>query len=167
MTTATDSSALALRSNAAWLWAAVFVAGNLLLPRLCHLFPDGGKMLLPIMLFTVIATVRFGVWCGLITALASPLLSTLFFGMPSGTILAAVIVKSVVIALAFGLWKQYKGGFTLWSLLGLVVACQAVCFLIEGALLFGFAASWDNLLISWPGMLLQFFAAIVVVKYWK
>ncbi len=165
MTTAILSPALTLRNRAAWLWAAVFVAGNLLFPQLCHMIPDGGKMLLPLMLFTMIATVRFGLWCGLLTALASPLASVLIFGAPSGPILTAVVIKSIVIALSFGLWREYKGGFSILSLAGLVVFCQLACLPLEGWLLFGMSTSWNDLLISWPGMLLQWVAAVLAVKY--
>lgn len=167
MNTITLSPALTLRNATAWLWAAAFVAGNLILPQLCHLFPLGGKMLLPIMLFTVVASVRFGLWCGLLTAVASPLAATLLFGAPSGDILTAVMLKSVVIALVFGLWRQKAGGFSLLSLVLLVIGCQLLCFTLEGAFLSGFAASWNDLLISWPGMLLQIAVAWLAVKYWK
>lgn len=152
---------------AAWLWAALFVAGNILLPHLCHLVPSGGKIFLPIMLFTVVATVRFGVWCGLITALASPLVSVALFGVPSGAILTAVLVKGMVIALVFGVWREKTGGYTLLSLAGLVVACQLICLPFEGAVLFGFSTSWHDLLISLPGMALQWIAAVLALKYWK
>lgn len=160
------SRALSLRSAQAWIWAAAFVAGNLIMPHICHLVPLGGKMFLPIMLFTMVAAVRFGMGCALVTALASPLAGYALFGAPSGDILTAVIVKSVVIALAFGLWRQYKG-FAALSLAGLVVACQLICLPIEGALLFGFATSWNDLLLSVPGMVLQWIVAMAVVKYWK
>ncbi len=167
MNTITLSPALTLRKSAAWLWAAAFVAGNILFPRLCHIVPEGGKIMLPIMLFTVIGTVRFGLWCGLLTAIASPLASVAIFGMPTGDILTAVFVKSVALALAFGLWREWKGGYSVAALLLLVTGCQAACFPLEGALLFGMQASWHDLAISWPGMLLQFVSAVTVVKYWK
>ena len=31
-----------------YLFAVLFVGGNMLLPQLCHLMPDGGKIFLPI-----------------------------------------------------------------------------------------------------------------------
>jgi hypothetical protein len=166
MNTTISSKALSLYDARAWMWAAAMVAGNLLFPQLCHLMPLGGKMLLPVMLFTLIAAVRFGTGCAVLTAILSPLAGYAVFGAPSGDILSAVLVKSLVIALAFGLWGRYRG-FSALSLAGLVIACQLICFPIEGALLFGFATSWNDLLLSVPGMLLQWVVAMTVIKYWK
>ncbi len=50
----------------------LFIAGNILLPQLCHLIPDGGKILLPIYFFTLIAGYKFGLKVGLLTAVLSP-----------------------------------------------------------------------------------------------
>ena len=38
-----------------YLFALLFVAGNIALPQLCHLVPYGGPTLLPIYFFTLIA----------------------------------------------------------------------------------------------------------------
>ena len=38
-----------------YLFALLFVAGNIALPQLCHLVPAGGPTLLPIYFFTLIA----------------------------------------------------------------------------------------------------------------
>lgn len=40
--------------------AALFVAGNVLLPQLCHLVPQGGVRWLPIYFFTLIAAYKYG-----------------------------------------------------------------------------------------------------------
>lgn len=158
---------LTLGQPAVYLWSALFVAANVLFPQLCHLVPWGGKALLPIMLFTLVAAVRFGVGCALLTAVASPLVSTLLFGMPSGMMLGAVLAKSAVIALVFGLWKETHRAFTLPAIVLLVLFCQAFCFLTEGGLMFGWETSWADLLISWPGMSLQVLAGWLVIRYWK
>ena len=158
---------LILNQPSVYLWSALFVAANVLFPQLCHLTPWGGKVLLPIMLFTLVAAMRFGLGCGLLTAVASPLISTLLFGMPSGILLVAVLAKSVVIALTFGLWRELGRTFTLLTIVLLVLFCQLFCFLYEGGLMFGWTVSWAELLISWPGMLLQVLAGWLVVKYWK
>ena len=39
-------------------YALLFVAGNILLPQICHLIPQGGQMLLPIYFFTLIAAYK-------------------------------------------------------------------------------------------------------------
>ena len=54
-----------------YLFVFLFVAGNIILPQLCHLIPDGGKMFLPIYFFTLIASYKYGVKVGLMTAVLS------------------------------------------------------------------------------------------------
>lgn len=158
---------LTLRDYSTYLWMLAFVAGNVLGPQLCHIVPMVGKMLLPIMLFTMIAAVRFGLSCAMLTAIVSPLISSLVFGMPTGIMLAAVLMKSLVIALVFGFWRERKGTFTIWNLLALAVGVQLFCFVTEGAFMFGFATSWANLLISWPGVIIQVGACYFVLKRWR
>ena len=46
-----------LRTYAA---VALFVAGNIVLPQLCHLIPQGGLIWLPIYFFTLIAAYKYG-----------------------------------------------------------------------------------------------------------
>ena len=43
-----------------YLFALLFVAGNIALPQLCHLVPYGGPTLLPIYFFTLIAAYKYG-----------------------------------------------------------------------------------------------------------
>ena len=83
-----------------YLFVALFVLGNLLLPQLCHLIPNGGKILLPIYFFTLIASYKYGFKVGLMTAVLSPIINSILFGMPALAILPAILTKSVVLALA-------------------------------------------------------------------
>ena len=54
-------------------WTAfLFVAGNVLLPQLCHLFPLGGVRWLPIYFFTLVGAYKYGWRVGLLTAVLSP-----------------------------------------------------------------------------------------------
>ena len=62
--------------------ATLFIAGNLLLPQLCHFVPDGGKILLPIYFFTLVGAYKYGWKTGLLIAAFSPLINSLLFGMP-------------------------------------------------------------------------------------
>lgn len=156
----TQTATLRLTNYATYMWALAFTLGNVLLPELCHSFNLGGKAFLPIMFFTLIAAARFGVNCGMLTAVLSPLISMLLFGMPSGIMLAAVVLKSVIIALAAGLMLHKAIPFTFVNILLLVIGYQLFGFVVEGALFFGFETSWNDLLISYPG------AAIQVVGLW-
>lgn len=58
---------LGLSNARTYLFGAVFILGNLLLPQLCHFIPEGGKMLLPIYFFTLIGAYKFGIRVGLLT----------------------------------------------------------------------------------------------------
>ena len=58
-----------------YLFALLFVAGNIALPQLCHLIPYGGPTLLPIYFFTLIAAYKYGFLVGLLTAILSPVIN--------------------------------------------------------------------------------------------
>ena len=77
-----------------YLFAAAFIIGNIALPQLCHLIPQGGFRFLPIYFFTLIAAYKYGWRVGLLTALASPILNSLLFGMPAASVLPSRISGS-------------------------------------------------------------------------
>ena len=74
--------------------AALFVAGNVLLPQWCHLVPQGGVRWLPIYFFTLIAAYKYGWRAGMLTAVASPLINSALFGMPVADTLPPILFKS-------------------------------------------------------------------------
>lgn len=81
-----------------YLFALLFVAGNIALPQLCHLVPAGGPTLLPIYFFTLIAAYKYGFKVGLLTALLSPVINHLLFAMPAAAVLPAILIKSGLLA---------------------------------------------------------------------
>ena len=83
-----------------YLFALLFVAGNILLPQLCHLLPLGGPTLLPIYFFTLVAAYKFGLRVGLLTAVLSPVVNHLLFAMPAAAVLPAILIKSTLLAVA-------------------------------------------------------------------
>ena len=82
--------------------AALFVAGNIVLPQLCHTVHMGGPTWLPIYLFTLVGAYKYGRCVGLLTAVASPLLNSALFGMPAAAALPAILLKSTLLALIAG-----------------------------------------------------------------
>src|SRR5574344_1235390 len=94
---------LTFKALETWLLAGAFVAGNLLLPQLCHLIPGGGLIWLPIYFFTLIAAYKFGLKIGLLTAVLSPLANYLLFGMPVPGMLPIILIKSGLLAFAAAL----------------------------------------------------------------
>lgn len=83
-----------------YVFGMLFVLGNIVLPQLCHLIPEGGKILLPIYFFTLIASYKFGLKVGLLTAVLSPLCNHFLFGMPPLAVLPVLLVKSSLLAVA-------------------------------------------------------------------
>lgn len=63
--------ALQYNSAKTYLVAALFILGNIVLPQLCHLIPQGGVTWLPIYFFTLVGAYKYGWRVGLLTALAS------------------------------------------------------------------------------------------------
>ena len=81
-----------------YLFALLFVVGNIALPQICHLVPYGGPTLLPIYFFTLIAAYKYGFRVGLLTAILSPVINHLLFAMPSGAALPIILIKSALLA---------------------------------------------------------------------
>lgn len=154
-----QASLLTLSNLRTYLFALLFTAGNVVLPQLCHLVPQGGLIFQPIYLFTIVAACRWGWRVALLTALVSPLINTLLFAMPSVAMLPVVLLKSVVFALGVS-----------WSMMGKVrkpMLTAVLC--IVGAQLLGVAVEWlllssaTTLWFCLPGLALQ----IAVVKMLK
>lgn len=82
------------RETRTYLAAALFAAGNIVLPQLCHLVQLGGPTMLPIYFFTLVGAYKYGWRTGLLTALASPLVNAALFGMPAAVVLFYQIVGS-------------------------------------------------------------------------
>ena len=60
-----------------YLAATVFILGNLIVPQLFHLVPQGGVTWLPIYFFTLVGAYKYGWRVGLLTALLSPVVNSL------------------------------------------------------------------------------------------
>ena len=90
MQTTVKLYAFGYRELRTYLAAALFVVGNIVLPQLAHLIPQGGVTWLPIYFFTLIGAYKYGWRVGLLTAVASPLLNSWLFGMPAPQVLPAI-----------------------------------------------------------------------------
>lgn len=147
-----------------YLLAALFVAGNLLLPQLCHLAPLGGVRWLPIYFFTLVGAYKYGWRLGLLTALASPLLNAALFGMPPVAALPAILLKSVLLALFAGWAAARYRKASLPLLLGVVLAYQTVGTLGEWVLKGDLLAAAQDFRIGLPGMALQVLGGYLVIN---
>lgn len=147
-----------------YIFASAFIAGNLLLPQLAHLVPNGGLMFLPIYFFTLIAAYKYGIKVGLLTAVLSPLINSLLFGMPMMALVPIIIAKSSLLAIAAGLVAKKTGTITLLNLILVVLAYQVVGSAIEWIALGSLNAALQDFRIGFPGMLLQIFGGYLVLK---
>jgi hypothetical protein len=148
-----------------YLYAALFIAGNLLLPQLCHLVPQGGFIFLPIYFFTLIGAYKYGWQLGLLTAVCSPLLNHWLFGMPPSPVLAQILVKSVVLALSAAYIARRSQSVTIPLLIAVVVFYQLVGSAAEWGLTGSLQAALQDARIGIPGMLLQVFGGYAVIRY--
>jgi hypothetical protein len=149
-----------------YLYTLLFIAGNMALPQLCHLLPMGGKALLPIYFFTLIASYKFGFRVGLLTALCSPTLNYLLFGMPAAAVLPAILIKSTLLAAAAAYIAHRTKSVSLLLLLIVILSYQVVGSLGEWALTGSFYTAMQDFRIAIPGMLLQLFGGYLVLKVW-
>lgn len=146
-----------------YLFVLLFVAGNIILPQLCHLIPDGGKMFLPIYFFTLVASYKYGVKVGLMTAVLSPIINSLLFGMPALALLPAILTKSVVLALAASFVANKTHKISIVNLLIVVLTYQFVGTLAEWAMTSSFYVAIQDFRLGIPGMVLQLFGTYFLV----
>lgn len=154
-TTSVTLYSLEYKEAKTYLYAALFVAGNIVLPQVCHLLPAGGPTWLPIYFFTLIGAYKYGWRTGLLTAVASPLANSLLFGMPAAAVLPAVLLKSCLLALIAGWTAARFRRTTLLLLAAVVVAYQTVGTLGEWVLSGSFLTAVQDFRLGVPGMLLQ------------
>lgn len=148
-----------------YLVASAFVVGNILLPQLCHLIPQGGLIFLPIYFFTLIAAYKYGWKAGLLTAVFSPLVNSALFGMPALAVLPAIMLKSVLLACFAGLAAKRFNRISIPILAGVVLAYQFVGTLGEWLLTGSFYVAVQDFRLATPGMLLQVFGGFLFVKF--
>lgn len=147
-----------------YLFVTLFVIGNLLLPQLCHLIPNGGKILLPIYFFTLIASYKYGVKVGLMTAVLSPIINSLLFGMPVLAILPAILTKSIILAVAASFIANKTNKVSLMNLLAVILIYQVAGTLAEWAMTSSFYLAIQDFRIGIPGMLVQLFGCYFLLK---
>ncbi len=147
-----------------YLFAVLFIAGNIILPQLCHLLPNGGLMLLPIYFFTLIAAYKYGIWVGLLTAILSPLMNNLLFGMPPMGSLPVILIKSTLLAIAAAYAAHRSGKITIWALLAAVLAYQIVGTAIEWAIVKDFFKAVKDFRLGILGILFQVVGGFALLK---
>ena len=148
-----------------YLTALLFVAGNMILPQIFHLVPQGGITWLPIYFFTLVADYKYGWKVGLLTGVLSPVINSLFFGMPAFGLLPVILLKSVLLAMAAGFAAYRFQRVSLLVLLGVVLFYQVLGTLGEWAIEGSFFVAVQDFRIGLPGMALQVIGGYLFVKH--
>lgn len=142
-------------SSRTYLFATLFIIGNIVVPQMFHLVPQGGVTWLPIYFFTLVGAYKYGWRVGMLTALLSPVVNSLLFGMPAVSALPAIMLKSVLLAVMAGLMAFRSRRATIGMLTAVVFGYQAVGTLGEWAMKGDFFMACQDFRIGIPGMMLQ------------
>ncbi len=145
--------------------AALFILGNIALPQLCHLIPQGGAILLPIYFFTLLGAYKYGWRVGLLTAIVSPLANSALFGMPAAAAVPAIMLKSVLLAVIAGMIASHYKKVSILLLATAVFSAQAVGTAVEWLVSGSLFDAMQDFRIGIPGMLLQIAGVWAILKY--
>ena len=148
-----------------YLFAALFVVGNVVLPQLVHLIPQGGLTWLPIYFFSLVGAYKYGWRVGLLTAVLSPLVNSWMFGMPQPEVLPAILLKSVLLAMAAGYAAARFRKVSLLLLLAVVLAYQVLGTLGEWVMSGDMFLALQDFRMGLPGMALQVVGGYLFIKY--
>ncbi len=148
-----------------YLLAFAFVVGNVVMPQLFHTIPQGGMIWLPIYFFTLIGAFKYGWKVGLMTAVASPIVNHLLFGMPMLAVLPAILIKSVLLALGAGFIAYRYQKVSILAMVGVVTFYQLFGSLAEWAITGSLTAALQDVRLGLPGMLLQVVGGYFIIKY--
>ena len=147
-----------------YLWAAIFVACNMVLPQLFHLIPQGGIIFAPLSFVILAGAYKFGWKTGVLAAVLSPLVNHFVFGLPAWGVLQVMTLKLVVLALVAGLVAQHFKTVSLPLIIGVVLLSMAIGCVGEYLLTGGIETTIADVTIGWPGLLLQIFGTWLILK---
>ena len=156
--------AVSFKDMRLYMLTVIFVAGNIVLPWICHVVPNGGRIFLPIFFFTLIASYKFGIRAGLATAILSPLANFILTGMPAAAMLPSVLIKSILLAAAAAYCAAHFKKVSLLLLAAAVVFYQAAGAVFDFALFHNAAAVFLSVKTALPGLLIQIAAGYLILS---
>ncbi|MCH5216332.1 MAG: ECF transporter S component [Muribaculaceae bacterium] len=165
MQTTLNLYSLSFTDKKTYYTALLFIIGNIALPQLCHLISLGGPTWLPIYFFTLIGAYKYGWRVGIITALVSPLINSMLFGMPSAHALAPIVVKSTILAICAGYVASKYNKASLLTLTATILAYQIIGTLGEWAIKGDLLSACQDFRIGIPGMLLQIVGGWLIINH--
>ena len=156
---------LPLLSTRTAMYVLVFTLSNVLFPQLAHLVPNGGFIFLPIYFFTIIGAYKYGLAVGLLTAVMSPMVNHLLFGMPASGVLSVIMIKGVLAAVAAAYVARKTSRVSVLALVAVVGFYQLVGGLVEWAMTLSLAAALQDVRMGLPGMVLQVLGGYAFLRY--
>ena len=148
-----------------YITAALFILGNIALPQICHLVPQGGMIMLPIYFFTLIGAYKYGWKVGLLTAVLSPVVNHLLFGMPAAAVLVPILAKSTILAVTAGVVASRTRKVTLSLMAAVVLIYQGLGAAFEWAWTGSAMAALQDFRLGIPGMALQIVGGYLFIKH--
>lgn len=146
-----------------YVFTSLMVLGNIIFPWLVHTIPQGGLKFLPIYFFVLIASYKFGLKAGLMTATISPLANTFLTGMPPAQMLPIILVKGILLAIFAYMLSYGTRKLSIANLVLTVFLYQAVGILFETAFYGSFLKALSDFTIGWPGLIIQIFGGYLVL----
>ena len=119
---------------------------------------------LPIYFFTLIAAYKYGLNVGMLTAILSPVVNYLIFGMPPLAVLPIILIKSSLLAVAAAMVAQRTQVVSVLNLLLVVLLYQVVGTAFEWIIVGDFWVAVQDFRIGLPGMLIQIVGGYFVLK---
>lgn len=156
--------AMPFRSYRTYLVAVIFIAGNIVMPQLFHLLPQGGAAWLPIYFFTLVGAYLYGWRVGLLTAIASPIINNLLFGMPGNEMLPIILCKSMLLALIAGYVAFKFKRVDLGLIVMIVIGYQLLGSLGEWIINGNWGVACRDFRIGMPGIIFQILGGYFIIK---
>lgn len=147
-----------------YLLGALFVICNMIFPQMCHQLTSGGPTWLPIYFFTLIGSYKYGMKVGLITAILSPVMNSLLFGMPLLSSVFVITVKSTLLAICAGYAASRFHKATFLLLTAVVLAYQVTGSLIEW-MITDFYTAMQDFRIGFPGLVIQITGGWLIINH--
>ncbi|MDR0660846.1 MAG: ECF transporter S component [Prevotellaceae bacterium] len=155
---------LSLSNAKTYLYAALFVAGNILFSQLCHIIPNGGFILAPIYFFTLVGSYKYGMKTGLLIAVLTPIICYILVGMPPLAKMPIILIKSGLLAVAASIAAQKSGKISLLAILLAILAYQLIGTGAEWFITSDISIATQDFWMGYPGLLFQLFGGYAVLK---
>lgn len=143
----------------------LFAISCLALPQLIHCIPNGGLILTPILFLSLLASFRYGMQVGLLTAILSPLANYALFGMPHAELLLTLIVKGIIIALVAGYAVRKFRRASILTLVCVIAIASAFGCLADCIIAGSFSAALNVSIAGFPGIIVQIIGGYLFIHF--